>query len=135
MRLAESAPETMFANEHEASKPAKWSIGDPLPEVLPDEVLAAVPEKRFVTPPSNFVNPKDPVKNKLKIFHDLSKPAKRIKRGSVIIQVLEDDGGILPPKVSKRSMDIRKTWLIGRCGPQGKEPVPRRKTVGGFVRR
>lgn len=133
--VPEPASETTAGNSHEASKPAKWSIGDPLPELLPDEVLAAVPEAPSAPIPSVLQSRKDLVKNKLKLLHTMTKPPKRIKRGSAVIQFLEDDGGTLAPKVSKRSMSLRQSWLIGRCGPQGKELIPRRKVGGGFVRK
>ena len=135
LSLPEAAPEITAAGTHEGSKPAKWSIGDPLPEFLPDEILAAVPEITSAPAPFNPQKRNDPIKNKLKVFNNRSKPPKRIKRGSTIIQVLEDDSGILPPKVSESSMSIRQAWLIGRRGTKGKEVIPRRKTGGGFVRK
>lgn len=135
MTVPETTSETTAQNAHEGSQTAKWSIGDPLPELLPDEVLAAVPETPSAPVSSVLQNRKDLVKNKLKLLHTMSKPPKRIKRGSAVIQFLEDDGGILPPKVSQRSMSLRQSWLIGRCGPQGKELIPRRKVGGGFVRK
>ena len=133
--VPETASETTAGNTHEASKPAKWSIGDPLPELLPDEVLSAVPEAPSAPVSSVLQSRKDLIKNKVKLLHTMTKPPKRIKRGSTVIQFLEDDSGILPPKVSKRSMSLRQSWLIGRCGPRGKELIPRRKVGGGFVRK
>lgn len=132
---AESAPQTAAAETREAPKVAKWSIGDPLPELLPEEILAAVPEMPSIPVLSSSQGLKAPVKTKLKIYHTISKPPKDIKRGSAVIRVLETDGGVLPPKVSKTSMSLRESWLTGRSGSQGKGFVPRRKIGGGFVRK
>lgn len=132
---AETASRATIAGTHHASEPTKWSIGDPLPELLPDEILAAVPEIPSAPVPSNLQNLKAPIKSKLKIFQNMSNPRKRFKRGSTVFQVLEDDGGILPPKVAKRSMSLRESWLRGRCGPRGEETIRRKKVGGGFVRK
>lgn len=132
--VPETAPDAAGTSIQEASEPVKWAIGDPLPEFLPVEVLAAAPEIPLAPVPSKLQSRQKPVKTKLEIFQAMSKPPKVVKRGSAIFQVLEDDGGILPPKVSKRGMSLRESWLAGRYGPQGKGFVPRRKMGGGFVR-
>jgi hypothetical protein len=134
--ITDQAPvaKTQAAETREAPKPAKWSIGDPLPEFLPDEVLAVVPEMPSAPISSSSQGRKAPVKSKLKIYHTISKPPKDIRRGSAVIRVLETDAGVLPPKVSKTSMSLRESWLTGRSGFQGKGFVPRRKRGGGFVR-
>lgn len=41
---------------------------------------------------------------------------------------MEKENAMLPPKVERRSMDIREGWLKGRGA------VVRREMVGGFVR-
>jgi hypothetical protein len=132
--VPDTAPDTAGSSTHEESKPAKWSIGDPLPEFLPLEVLAAAPEISSAPVPSQLQSHQKPVKTKLQIFQSMSKPPKVIRRGSAIFQILEADEGILPPKVSKRGMSVRESWLAGRYGPQGKGFVPRRKMGGSFVR-
>lgn len=128
----ETGSKATVIGSHDASEAIQWSIGDPLPELLPDEILAALPETSSAPVSLNLKSRKDPVKNKVKIFQTISK---RIKRGSIVYQVLEDDGGILPPKVAKRSMSLRESWLRGRRGPRGEEIVRRRKVGGGFVRK
>ena len=131
----ENASKDTVAGTDDTSEAAKWSVGDPLPEYLPDEILAAIPETPSAPVPSKLQSRKEPVRNKLKIFQTLSKPRKRVKRGSTVYQFLEDDGGILPPKVAKRSKSLRESWLSGRKGPRGEESIRRRKVGGGFVRK
>lgn len=131
----ENASKDTVVGTDGASEAAKWSIGDPLPEFLPDEILAAIPETPSAPLPSKLPSRKEPVRNKLKIFQNMSNPRKRIKRGSTVYQFLEDDGGILPPKVAKRSKSLRESWLSGRKGARGEEIIRRRKIGGGFVRK
>lgn len=131
----ETTSKATAAGHHDATIAAKWSIGDPLPEFLPDEILAAVPEIPPASVPSGHQSRKSPVKSKLKVFQTKSNRRKRLKRGSTVYRVLEDDRGNLPPKVAKRSMQLREYWLRGRTDPRGKDIVCRRKAGGGFVRR
>lgn len=123
------------AGTHDASVVAKWSIGDPLPEFLPDEILAAVPEIPSAPVPSEPQSRQTPVKGKLRTFQTNSNCRKRLKQGSTVYQVLDDDDkGNLPPKVATRSMQLRELWLRGRKDPRGEDIVRRRKAGGGFVR-
>ncbi|KAL8644993.1 MAG: hypothetical protein Q9210_006959 [Variospora velana] len=114
---------------------AKWSSRDALPALLPDEILAVEPIRRFPTPPPEPVLAKAPINKRQRFLEESSKTPKDVKKGSVRIRILEDQKVILPPKVSKRSQSIRESWLVGRQGAQGIATVERRKMGSGFVRR
>ena len=122
--------------EEEDGKPATTSklLGNrALPLLLPDEILAAQPV--IPAPRRPFANSKVAISQKRKFFDLESKPPKDIKRGDVIIRVLQDKRSALPPKSSELSKSLRESWLNGRRGFKGEIMVPRRKLGGGFVRR
>ena len=112
-----------------------WSKQLPLPELLPEEVLAAEPAVRPPTPPPQNGLVKAATNKKRRFLEKKEKPIKDLKRGNVRIRVLDDRRSVLPPKVSKSSRMIRETWLNGRPGATGKPMFERRKVGGGFVRR
>ncbi|KAL8952173.1 MAG: hypothetical protein Q9222_001900 [Ikaeria aurantiellina] len=112
----------------------QWSSKDPLPELLPDEILAEEPLNRLPTPPPQLSIARIPVNEKRRFLDRISKPPKDIKKGQVTIRVLEDRRAILPPKVSKSSQTLRESWLAGRRGRKGNMLVERRKMRAGFVR-
>lgn len=115
----------------------KWSRADPLPALLPDEILATEPMPRLPTPspePPEPVLAKAPINKRQRFLEETSKPPKDVRKGNVRIRVLEDRRAILPPKVSKQSQSIRESWLAGRSGAKGKAMMERRKMGGGFVR-
>lgn len=113
----------------------EWSKHVPLPELLPEEVLAAEPAARLPTPPPQTDLVKISANKKRRFLEQISKPPKDVKKGNVRIRVLEDGPPILPPKISKTSQMIRESWLAGRTGRKGKPMMERRKVGGGFVRR
>ncbi|KAL8965051.1 MAG: hypothetical protein Q9183_004058 [Haloplaca sp. 2 TL-2023] len=112
-----------------------WSKQLPLPELLPEEVLAAEPAVRLPTPPLQKDLVKVAANKKRQFLEKKEKPIKDLKRGNVRIRVLDDRRSVLPPKVSKPSQIIRESWLNGRLGARGKPMFERRKVGGGFVRR
>ena len=105
-----------------------------LPDLLPDDILAAEP----ILPPSisslEPINPKLMMK-KRRFVEAETKPPKDIKHGKVKIRVLEQTRTVLPPKASQSSRIIRESWLSGRAGSRGKAMMERRKLGGGFIRR
>ncbi|KAL8920809.1 MAG: hypothetical protein Q9172_004315 [Xanthocarpia lactea] len=117
------------------TKWANWTSGDPLPALLPDELLAAEPMARMPTPPLRRDVVKATVNTRRRFLDQSSKPPKDIQRGSVRIRVLEDRRAMLPPKVSKDSQMLRESWLAGRLGSKGRVVMERRKISTGFVRR
>ncbi|KAL8902509.1 MAG: hypothetical protein Q9207_004648 [Kuettlingeria erythrocarpa] len=115
----------------------RWSRADPLPALLPDELLATEPMPRLPTPSPEPLEPalaKVPINKRQRFLEETSKPPKDVRKGNVKIRVLEDSRAILPPKVSKQSQSIRESWLAGRPGAKGKAMMERRKMRGGFVR-
>ncbi|KAL8774222.1 MAG: hypothetical protein Q9209_000973 [Squamulea sp. 1 TL-2023] len=112
-----------------------WTSKDPLPALLPDDILAAEPMARIPTPPLQNDTVKPSANTKIRFLDKTSKPPKDIKNGNVRIRVLEDRRAILPPKVSKNSQMLRESWLAGRPGPKGRIMMERRKMGTGFVRR
>ena len=104
-----------------------------LPLLLPDEVLNAEPVVRPPTPP-----PEKPIENtqlikKRQLLSSDSRPPKDIRRGSLTVRVINPGPGVMPPKVSKQSKNMREAWLMGQRGPRG--GIERRKQGGSFVRK
>ncbi|KAI4253490.1 MAG: hypothetical protein LQ352_003658 [Teloschistes flavicans] len=112
-----------------------WSDKRPLPDLLPEDILAAEPPTRLSTPPSRDDLVKVSVNKKRRFLETSTKPAKDIKKGGVRIRVLDDTKSLLPPKVAKSSRLIRESWLNGRKGSKGKMVMERRKVGAGFIRR
>ena len=107
-----------------------WSSGEPLPLLLPDEILAAEPITHLPTPPSDHRRMTNvPSKNR-KLLEAETKPPADIIKGPVRVRVLEVNRGTLPPKASKSSKIIRESWLTGRNAS-----MHRRKIGTGFIRR
>ncbi len=132
----ESSGESPKASRNEDRKPSartRISGKNPLPLLLPEEILAARPVAQAPTPPSS--TSKAPSSQKRKFLDVESKPPKDIKRGNVTIHVLQDNQSLLPPKCSQASKALRESWLIGRRGYKGAIGVPRRKPGSNFVRR
>ena len=113
----------------------QWSSKDPLPALLPDELLAAEPMYRLPTPSPEPIVTKALVNKKQRFLEETSKPPKDVRKGNVRIRVLEEKQGRLAPKVSKSSQVIRESWLAGRPGAKGRVMMERRKMGGGFIRR
>ncbi|KAL8691358.1 MAG: hypothetical protein Q9218_003402 [Villophora microphyllina] len=118
-----------------SSDQVDWTNKRPLPDLLPEEILAAEPPTRLPTPPPRDNLVKVPTNKKRRFLEESNKPPKDIKKGNVRIRVLDDRKSILPPKVSKASQMIRETWLAGRKGPRGRGLIERRKVGAGFIRR
>ncbi|KAL8828762.1 MAG: hypothetical protein Q9170_006463 [Blastenia crenularia] len=112
----------------------KWSSNEPLPALLPDELLAIEPMVRLSTPIPEPVVAKPSVNTKRRFVEEISKPPKDVRKGNVRIRVLEERRTVLPPKISKSSKLIRESWLAGRSGAKGRMLMERRKMGGNFVR-
>ncbi|OXV09695.1 hypothetical protein Egran_02524 [Elaphomyces granulatus] len=91
----------------------------PLPTLLPDEILNAVPAARPPTPPPETSEPKQSSK-KLKFLDNAMKPPRDLHLGGVTIRVLDEGSSgtqtssALPPKVSKPGRNIREAWMAGK---------------------
>ena len=108
---------------------------DPLPVLLPDEILAVEPRARSPTPPVNPTTVSVTNFNKRRLLDADPKPIKDVKRGSIKVRVLESNKSILAPRNSKTSMMLKESWLAGRRGRKGGVEIERRKIGGGFVRK
>ena len=120
-----SSPEALAPSQK------RLTLGDPLPDLLPDYILQATPGERLVTPPPEKVAV--PKSNKLRFLDRGEKRPKDVRKGDVTVRVLEGKGRLnLPPRASKSSRDLRESWLSGmRKGVQ----MERRSWKKGFVRR
>ena len=107
----------------------------PLPALLPDDILAADPVTRSLTPPLDQKHAEKPKRKKHIFVETAPKPPKDIKRGPVKIRVLEGGRQNLPPKASKESRNMKESWLVGRRGRNGAAVMERRKIGLGFTRR
>ncbi|KAI4108294.1 MAG: hypothetical protein L6R37_001167 [Teloschistes peruensis] len=112
-----------------------WSDKLPLPDLLPEEILAAEAPTRLPTPPFREELVKVSANKKRRFLEKATKPAKDVRRGGVRIRVLDDTKSILPPKVGKSSQMVRESWLNGRKGSKGRVVMERRKLGTGFIRR
>ena len=114
------------------TQPTRLSINDPLPDLLPDYILASTPGERLLIPPP----PPAPVQkqpNKLRFLDKEPRPPKDVRKGNVTIQVLESKAKQnLPPRVSKASQSLRERLLSGK---KGAAQVERTSWKGTFVRR
>lgn len=103
----------------------------PLPDRLPDEILATEPAIELPSESKPRKNlPSRKYKKSLEID---SKPPKDIKQGHKRIRVLPVAHKFLPPKSNAVSKSIREGWLMGRRGPKGEFTLPRKKMGGGFL--
>ncbi|KAI9879928.1 MAG: hypothetical protein M1830_006410 [Pleopsidium flavum] len=113
----------------------KINVRNPLPALLPEEILAAELVARPPTPPLNL-EPRMKPKPKKHTFVDAEpRPPKDIKRGPVNVRVLEVGRQIIAPKGSKESRNLKESWLAGRRGRNGSGVFARRKVGEGFVRK
>jgi len=102
----------------------------PLPTLLPLTLLSApapAPPSHSPPPPTPQPPHQSTLARKLKRQDAALKPVKDIMRGPVRVRVLEKENAMLPPKVERRSMEVRERWLKGRG-------VERQAMRGGFVR-
>ena len=102
----------------------------PLPDLLPDEILATEPPVRLPTPPPIVIST---FSKKQRFIDTDPKPPKDIKKGAIKVRVLENSGTVLPPRASKASKNLKESWLAGERGRKSVIPQ-RRKTGGGFLR-
>ena len=123
------------SNQQEASSRSRLTRKDPLPPLLPDEILAIEPVARPPTPPAEPEATLVSMTKKRRFLDADPKPPKDVKRGPVNVRVLEAERQVLPPKASKPSKALKEAWLVGRRGAGGSDVVQRRKLGGGFVRR
>lgn len=100
-----------------------------LPDLLPDDILAAEP---FVRPPTP---PRRGQSSRRHIHFASQRGPKDLQRGGVRVRVLETNNPRLPPKVSKTGRSVRESWLKGRLGRGGVPTFERPKVGGGFLRR
>ncbi|KAI9815487.1 MAG: hypothetical protein M1827_002621 [Pycnora praestabilis] len=123
--------EVILDKERKPQPRAKISTSD-LPDLLPDDILAAEPMIRPPTPP---LEPEDrnTISKKHRFFERDEKRPRDVKRGPVTVRVLEKSNTQLAPKVAKSSKSLKEAWLAGRRGKNGVDAVPRRRLHGGFL--
>lgn len=113
------------------TKPLGLLKASELPNMLPDEILAAKP---YVRPTQSVkAGSQKQTSNKHILFRAEVKRPKDIQRGGVRVRVLETNNPKLPPKSSKNAKAVRESWLVGRSGKGG--VIERRKMGSSFLRR
>ena len=105
-----------------------------VPDVLPDEVLAAEPYVRPSSPAVKTGNRPQTSKRHI-IFASEERPVKDMERRGVKIRVLNSGNLNVPPKAGKAARSLREQWLAGRKGKKGVPVYERRKVGSGFLRR
>ncbi|KAI9885502.1 MAG: hypothetical protein M1823_002684 [Watsoniomyces obsoletus] len=105
-----------------------------LPELLPEEILAAEPYRPMPPGPLQEAENQLQTSKKHILFGAEEKPAKDVQRGPVKVRVLEQRNPVLAPRASKSGKSVREQWLTGRVKAGGVAAVERRKPNGGFVR-
>ncbi|KAL9577767.1 MAG: hypothetical protein Q9212_006156 [Teloschistes hypoglaucus] len=131
----DDTPDQIAPSPLASSDQIDWSDQRTIPDLLPEELLAAEPPARLPTPPLRADSVKVSANKKRRFLEKPTKPAKDIKRGGVRIRVLNNTKSILPPKVAKSSQMIRESWLSGRKGSKGRVVMERRKLGTEFIRR
>lgn len=128
-RLKAQADAVKLRRQPKSAKKTK----EPLPDLLPEELLAMEPVARPPTPPLSIE--KKIVVKKTQMPASEPKPLRDIRRGGKVIRILQVETGALPPKSSAASKAIREKWLMGQRGSLGGVGVPRRKMGLGFIRK
>ena len=108
----------------------RLTLGDPLPDLLPDYILQSTPGERLPTPPpAKATAAHQP--NKLRFLDKEEKRPKDVKKGGVTVRVLESKGRLnLPPRANKSSRNLRERWLSGvRKGVQMERESWKRSVV------
>jgi U3 small nucleolar RNA-associated protein 16 len=91
----------------------------PLPALLPEEILNAMPSIRPPTPPPEDDRSKQKGGKKLRLLEKAEKPPKDLRLGEVTIRVLERSlNGTKtistpPPKLSKGERNTKEAWIAG----------------------
>ncbi|KAI9693643.1 MAG: hypothetical protein M1822_002914 [Bathelium mastoideum] len=99
----------------------------PLPDLLPDEILAAEPPVRVPTPESedDAVPPPPPLKtveNVEKSLVKANKAPKDVKRGRISLRVLETNNKLLPPRANAQSRNLMEA-MRNRHGALETKPL------------
>jgi len=120
-----------------------------LPALLPDSLLATLPDQRAPTPPpirrgkTEEELRREKLNHHIKFLERSEKPIKDLKKGNLMVAVLGQHNKVLPPKMNNQSRNVRERWLKGRTvqrkkGAKGKvdsRKVERRQCRGGgFLR-
>ncbi|KAI9791130.1 MAG: hypothetical protein M1816_004361 [Peltula sp. TS41687] len=113
------------------NKPLGLLKASELPDLLPDEILAAKP---YAEPgqPDKLGSQKHTTKKHI-IFQAEEKRPKDIQRGGVKVRVLTANNPKLPPKSNTGVKAVRENWLAGRMGKGGL--IERRSMSSSFLRR
>ena len=98
-----------------------------LPDLLPDDILAAEPPPRFPTPESedgDVVSQPPPrtAENLEKALAKATKGPKDVKRGSFNVRVLEKKNALLPPRANAQSRNLLES-MRSRHGALETKPV------------
>lgn len=120
------------------------TMGAGLPALLPDSLLATLPDQRAPTPPparrgkTEEELRREKLNHHIKFLERAEKPIKDLKKGNLMVAVLGQHNKVLPPKMSKGSSDVRERWLKGRGvqkksgkGKIGKGKMERKRFGGG----
>ncbi|KAF2803611.1 uncharacterized protein BDZ99DRAFT_468140 [Mytilinidion resinicola] len=130
-RRAEEQKQKQRRQEKSAKKAQKKAsklarLDTELPDLLPESLLAAAPEKRPLTPPPEFIDTSvedrkvEQQKRHIKFLEQADRYVKDVKRGPIRMRVLAKPNELLTPKVNLGSRGLREHWLRGREKGKGK---------------
>jgi U3 small nucleolar RNA-associated protein 16 len=101
-----------------------------IPALLPDSLLATLPDHRAPTPPPQRAGKTEEELRREKLNHHIKflergdKSIKDVKKGRLSVTVLGQHNKVLPPKINKHSRHVRESWLKGREGEKKKGGKP-----------
>jgi U3 small nucleolar RNA-associated protein 16 len=91
-----------------------------IPDLLPDSILASLPDQRAPTPlPDRRGKTEDELRKEklshhIKFLERTDKGPKDVKKGKLSVAVLREQNKVLSPKVSGVTRNVREQWLRGR---------------------
>ena len=106
----------------------------PLPAILPDEILSIESSIQHPAPPPIISQPQKNTRRKFFVERQ-DRPPKDLVRGNTKVRIIEPERTGLPPKSSTKGKEIREKWLLGQRGDRPGLWVPRMKQSSSFVRK
>ncbi|KAF2030726.1 hypothetical protein EK21DRAFT_21050, partial [Setomelanomma holmii] len=99
-----------------------------LPDLLPTDLLSALPDQRAPTPPPEGRRKtaeelhREKLSRHIKFLERTDRGPKDVKNGKLSVAVLAQQNRALPPKVNRNTKNVREQWLKGRQ-VEGKKAV------------
>ena len=114
------------------SRPNGQSMGEDIPDLLPEEVLEDFSFHEPSPEPAERSKKKPGAQRKNQTKSNAER-SKDLRVGPVSVSVLKKESDLLAPKANFKSLKAKRRWLLGRRGREG-PVIQRRKAVRSFLR-